>query len=99
MEAVRATAEGAIAMETKQVKAFGTEAADALLQQLNIQRRNATPHDVEIEILYCGVCHSDIHIARNEWDGTRVAAEETFLQNCTVGSGKPSSLRIYDSDS
>jgi uncharacterized zinc-type alcohol dehydrogenase-like protein len=70
MEAVRATAEGAIAVETKQVKAFGTEAADALLQQLNIQRRNATPHDVEIEILYCGVCHSDLHTARNEWHST-----------------------------
>src|SRR5436853_6761395 len=70
MEAVRATAEGAIAMETKQVKAFGTEAADALLQQLNIQRRNATQHAVEIEILYCGVCDSDLHTARNEWHST-----------------------------
>jgi alcohol dehydrogenase (NADP+) len=52
------------------VKAFGTEAADALLQPMNIQRRQPTPHDVEIEILYCGVCHSDLHTARNEWHGT-----------------------------
>lgn len=70
MEAVRATAEGVITNKAKEVKAFGTEAADALLQQLNIQRRNPTPHDVEIEILYCGVCHSDLHTARNEWHGT-----------------------------
>ena len=70
MEAVRATAEGAKVINAKQVKAFGTEAATAPLQQLNIQRRNATPHDVEIEILYCGVCHSDIHTARNEWHST-----------------------------
>jgi D-arabinose 1-dehydrogenase-like Zn-dependent alcohol dehydrogenase len=67
MEAVRATAEGAISIKTKEVRAFGTEAADALLQQLNLSRRKPTPHDVEIEIMYCGVCHSDLHTARNEW--------------------------------
>lgn len=70
METVRATAEGATRVKSKEIKAFGTEAADAMLQQLNIQRRNATPHDVEIEILYCGVCHSDLHTARNEWHST-----------------------------
>ncbi len=70
MEAIRATAEGTTVIKSKQVKAFGTEAADALLQQLNIRRRKPTPHDVEIEILYCGVCHSDLHTVRNEWHGT-----------------------------
>src|SRR5689334_18816520 len=57
-------------MEVKNIKAFGTEAAEAPLNQLNINRRKPTPHDVEIEILYCGVCHSDLHTARNEWKGT-----------------------------
>lgn len=56
-------------MVGKTVKAFGTEAAEAPLQQLNIQRRRVTPHDVEIEILYCGICHSDLHYARSEWSG------------------------------
>ena len=70
METVLTTAEGARAIKSKEVKAFGAEAATALLQQLNIQRRTPTPHDVEIEILYCGVCHSDLHTARNEWHGT-----------------------------
>jgi uncharacterized zinc-type alcohol dehydrogenase-like protein len=70
MEAVKSTAEGAINQATKEVKAFGTQAADASLEQLNINRRNPTPHDVEIEILYCGVCHSDLHTARNEWHST-----------------------------
>lgn len=70
MEGVRATAEGAIAIKAKNVKAFGTEASEAALQQLNINRRNPTPHDVEIDILYCGVCHSDLHTARNEWHST-----------------------------
>src|SRR4029079_11674065 len=70
MESVKATAEGVRAVNSKKVKAFGTEAATAPLQQLNIQRRKPTSHDVEIEILYCGVCHSDLHTARNEWRGT-----------------------------
>ena len=70
MEAVKSTAEGVKAVNAKQIKAFGTEAATAPLQQLNIHRRKPTPHDVEIEILYCGVCHSDLHTARNEWHGT-----------------------------
>ena len=57
-------------MATTQVKAFGTEAPDAALQQMNIERRIVTPKDVEIEILFCGVCHSDLHTARNDWGGT-----------------------------
>ena len=71
METATATAaEGGRTISAKQVKAFGTEAATAPLNQLNIQRRRPTAHDVEIEILYCGVCHSDLHTARNEWHGT-----------------------------
>lgn len=54
-------------MSTTAIKAYGTETATAPLQPLNIQRRSLTAHDVEIEILYCGVCHSDLHQARNEW--------------------------------
>ncbi|MBG9374635.1 NAD(P)-dependent alcohol dehydrogenase [Panacibacter sp. DH6] len=55
---------------TTKTKAYGTNAADALLEQLNINRRKPTPHDVEIEILFCGVCHSDLHTAKNEWHNT-----------------------------
>ena len=54
-------------MNTKNVKAFGTEAPEALLKSMDIQRRGVTAKDVEIEILYCGVCHSDLHFARNDW--------------------------------
>ena len=57
-------------MQTKNVKAFGTEASDAPLKQMNIERRDVTAKDIEIEILYCGVCHSDLHTARNDWGGT-----------------------------
>jgi alcohol dehydrogenase (NADP+) len=61
-------------METTIVKAYGASAADADLDQMDIQRRTVTAKDVEIEILYCGVCHSDLHTARNDWGGTAYPA-------------------------
>ncbi len=70
MGAVKTSAEGATKIATTDIKAFGTPSADAPLGSLNIQRRKPTTHDVEIEILFCGVCHSDLHTARNEWHGT-----------------------------
>lgn len=48
-------------------KAFGAQSATTPLTPLTIQRRNPGPHDVQIEIRYCGVCHSDLHYVRNEW--------------------------------
>src|SRR5919112_1607283 len=70
MESTKLAQEPKASIQSRQVKAFGTEAADARLNALNIKRRKPTPHDVEIEILFCGVCHSDLHTARNEWHGT-----------------------------
>ncbi len=52
------------------IKAYGAQSATALITPLNIERREPKPMDVEIDILYCGVCHSDLHTARNEWGGT-----------------------------
>jgi uncharacterized zinc-type alcohol dehydrogenase-like protein len=54
----------------KNIKALETVAADAPLKKMNILRRSVTPYDVQIEILYCGICHSDLHTARNEWNDT-----------------------------
>ena len=50
-----------------QTNAFGAPAADQPLASLAIERREPGPRDVAIEILYCGVCHSDLHTARGEW--------------------------------
>ncbi len=52
------------------VNAYAAQAAEKELEPFIIDRREPGPTDVEIEILYCGVCHSDIHTARNEWGGT-----------------------------
>ncbi|HKO45546.1 MAG TPA: NAD(P)-dependent alcohol dehydrogenase [Pyrinomonadaceae bacterium] len=52
------------------VKAFGAYAADKPLEPIDIERREPGPRDVQIEIDYCGVCHSDLHQVRSEWEGT-----------------------------
>jgi alcohol dehydrogenase (NADP+) len=52
------------------VKAFGAHAADKPLEAIDIERRAVGAHDVQIEIAYCGVCHSDLHQVRSEWEGT-----------------------------
>ena len=51
-------------------KAYGAHAADKPLEALDIERRQPGPHDVQIDIAYCGVCHSDLHTVRSEWGGT-----------------------------
>jgi uncharacterized zinc-type alcohol dehydrogenase-like protein len=57
-------------MKTKKTNAYGTTAPDADLVPMTIERRAVLPKDIAIEILYCGVCHSDLHTARNDWGGT-----------------------------
>jgi alcohol dehydrogenase (NADP+) len=51
-------------------KAYGAHAAEHPLEPIDIERRAVGAHDVEIAIAYCGVCHSDLHQVRSEWDGT-----------------------------
>jgi len=51
------------------IKAWGAPAAGKPLVPMTIERREPGPRDVVLEILFCGVCHSDIHQARDEWSG------------------------------
>ena len=48
-------------------KAYSAASATSRLASTTIPRRDPTEHDVQIEILFCGVCHSDLHAVRNEW--------------------------------
>ena len=50
----------------KEVEAYGTFGPSQELEQMKIKRRGLRPTDVQIKISYCGVCHTDIHFARNE---------------------------------
>jgi len=54
-------------MTTNPTKAYSAASATSRLASSKINRRNPTEHDVQIEILFCGICHSDIHQVRNEW--------------------------------
>jgi uncharacterized zinc-type alcohol dehydrogenase-like protein len=48
-------------------KAYAAASATSPLNSTRISRRNPTAHDIQIEILFCGICHSDLHTVRNEW--------------------------------
>ncbi len=78
-------------------KAYAAQSATSPLAPFDIQRRLPGADDVQIEILHCGVCHSDLHTARNEWRNTlypsvpgheivgRVVAVGDRVQNFKVG--------------
>ncbi|HZC88528.1 MAG TPA: alcohol dehydrogenase catalytic domain-containing protein, partial [Nitrososphaera sp.] len=50
--------------------AYSAASATSPLAPTMIPRRDPSEHDVQIEILFCGICHSDLHTVRNEWTGT-----------------------------
>ncbi len=51
-------------------RAYSAAAATAPMTRASIPRRDPTERDVQIEILFCGICHSDVHSVRNEWNST-----------------------------
>ncbi len=55
---------------TTKTSGYAARSATSPLSAFDFERRAPGPRDVQIEILFCGVCHSDLHIVRNEWRGT-----------------------------
>ncbi|MDC6389368.1 NAD(P)-dependent alcohol dehydrogenase [Maribacter sp. PR1] len=53
------------------IKAYAASSKDADLKSLDIKRRDVKKDDVKIDILYCGVCHSDLHQVRNDWKNSQ----------------------------
>src|ERR671919_1820672 len=60
----------AAAAKTYEVRAYAASEASSRLAPATIRRRIPRPQDVQLEVLFCGVCHSDLHQARNEWQNT-----------------------------
>src|SRR5512141_1789058 len=99
-------------MNTYNSRAYSAANATSPLARTTIPRREPTPRDVQIEILYCGICHSDLHYARNEWSSLMqtvypcVPGHEIVGRVTKVGSGvtksKPGDLAavgcLVDSD-
>ncbi|WP_415909007.1 NAD(P)-dependent alcohol dehydrogenase [Oleiharenicola sp. Vm1] len=72
------------------VKAYSAASAQSPLAPTTIARREPGATDVKIDILYCGVCHSDLHFARNEWNFTQypaVPGHEIVGRVVAVGAG------------
>jgi uncharacterized zinc-type alcohol dehydrogenase-like protein len=73
-----------------QAKGYAATSAKAPLAPFAFQRRDPRPQDVVIDIKYCGICHSDIHQARDEWGGSRfpmVPGHEITGVVAAVGKG------------
>ncbi|HZS47531.1 MAG TPA: NAD(P)-dependent alcohol dehydrogenase [Blastocatellia bacterium] len=71
-------------------RAYSAASATSPFSSTSIPRRDLTEHDVQIEILFCGICHSDLHASRSEWDGTVypiVPGHEIVGRVTKVGSG------------
>jgi uncharacterized zinc-type alcohol dehydrogenase-like protein len=72
------------------IKAFAAQDAESILGPWNLERRTPGPMDIQIEILYCGVCHSDLHQVRNEWGNSifpMVPGHEIVGRISKIGSG------------
>jgi alcohol dehydrogenase (NADP+) len=73
---------------TQSIRGYAAQSATTPLGPHRFERRDPRPDDVVIDILYCGVCHSDIHIARNEWGGSQypvVPGHEIIGRVASVG--------------
>lgn len=80
------------------VKAYGAQSATSPIAPLDINRRAPGAHDVQIEILYCGICHSDIHQARNEWGGSKypMVPGHEIVGRVTAVGGHVSKFKVGD---
>lgn len=79
-------------------KAYAAQSATSPLAPFEIDRRAPGPEDLQVEILYCGVCHSDLHTARNEWRNTiypSVPGHEIVGRVVAIGS-QVKNFRIGD---
>src|SRR5436190_7261176 len=78
---------------TYNAKAYSAASATSRLASTKINRRDPTDRDVQIEILFCGICHSDLHSVRNEWSEFAetqypiVPGHEIIGRVTNVGSG------------
>jgi alcohol dehydrogenase (NADP+) len=64
---------------------YAAQNATAPLVPFNYLRREPGPCDVHIKILYCGVCHTDLHLARNEWNNTEYSIVPGHEYGCQSG--------------
>ena len=83
---------------TTSAQAYGSASPSSKLAPLQIARREPGPTDVQMEILFCGVCHSDVHTARGEWPGTNYACVpgHEIVGRVTAVGAKVTKLKVGD---
>src|SRR5690242_1332722 len=64
-------------------KAYSVTSETSPFASTTIDRRDPTEHDVQIEILFCGICHSDLHSVRNEWSEFMPITTSTPIYICS----------------
>src|SRR5664279_4067393 len=81
---------------------YAAHSSTSPLQPFSFERRDPGPQDVQIEILFCGVCHSDLHTVRNEWTNTTypvVPCHEIIGRVAKAGAVSYTHLRPHETDS
>ena len=81
-----------------QTKAYAAPAASAPLAPFTFERRAPGPHDVSIELFFCGICHSDIHQARDEWGGAKfpMVPGHEMVGRVTATGAKVTKFKVGD---
>jgi uncharacterized zinc-type alcohol dehydrogenase-like protein len=79
-------------------KAYAAPAASAPLAPFTFERRAPGPHDVSIELFFCGICHSDIHQARDEWGGAKfpMVPGHEMVGRVTATGAKVTKFKVGD---
>ncbi len=79
-------------------KGFAAEDKNSPLSPLAFQRRELSADDILIEIDYCGVCHSDIHLTRDEWGGSRypMVPGHEIVGKVTKAGSKVTKFKVGD---
>lgn len=82
----------------QQVKAYGAKDKNADLKEMTIKRRELIDTDVQIDILYCGVCHSDIHAKNNDWGNAKypIVPGHEIIGKVTEAGAKVSKFKVGD---
>lgn len=85
-------------MNIKRIKAFGSTSVTEPLHEMTINRRVVQQHDVEMEILYCGICHSDLHQIKNDFGGTMfpIVPGHEIVGRITAVGGHVTNFKIGD---
>jgi len=84
-ETTQAKPAGAAAAGTYEARAYAAASAHSGLAPTTIKRRDPRPQDVQLDVLFCGVCHSDLHQVRGEWENTMPTAYPCVVGHEIVG--------------